>query len=60
MFDLLEFWKKFSEGESKFLLKKYCIKEVYEKLKDKKIKLGGILVDCICLGKIKKKYWYFR
>lgn len=54
MSDLPELWKKLSEGESKSLLKKHCTKEVYEKLKDKKTKLGGTLADCIRSGKIKK------
>lgn len=54
MSDLPELWKKLSEGESKSLLKKHCTKEVYEKLKDKKSKLGGTLADCIRSGKIKK------
>lgn len=51
MSELADLWGKLSGGESKSLLKKHLTKEVYEKLKDKKTKLGGTLADCIRSGK---------
>lgn len=50
MSELADLWGKLSGGESKSLLKKHLTKEVYEKLKDKKTKLGGTLADCIRSG----------
>ena len=41
---------KLNEGKSDSLLKKKLTPELYEKLKDKKTKLGGCLGDCIKSG----------
>ncbi|XP_064598124.1 arginine kinase-like [Liolophura sinensis] len=51
MSDLPQLWKKLrATKESKSLMSKYLTPEIYEKLKDKKTKLGGTLTDCIRSG----------
>jgi len=47
---LEELWKKLKDSDSKSLLKKHLTQERYEKLKDKKTKIGGTLADCIQSG----------
>lgn len=46
-----ELWDFLNGGESSSLLKKHLKPELYEKLKDKKTKLGGTIADCIRSGR---------
>jgi len=51
MSDLQQLWGKLSAATScKSLLKKHLTPQVYEKLKNKRTKLGGTLADCIRSG----------
>lgn len=51
MSDLASLWKRLRENASKSLLKKHLTPDRYEKLKNRKTKLGGTLADCIRSGK---------
>uniref|UniRef100_A0A8W8JKH7 Phosphagen kinase N-terminal domain-containing protein n=1 Tax=Magallana gigas TaxID=29159 RepID=A0A8W8JKH7_MAGGI len=50
MSDLASLWKRLRENASKSLLKKHLTPDRYEKLKNRKTKLGGTLADCIRSG----------
>lgn len=51
MSDLASLWKRLRENASKSLLKKHLTPDRYEKLKNRKTKLGGTLADCIRSGR---------